>query len=50
MAVLAECPFCHRKQKSKNKKCVQCDTDLVKQKNNDKVRYWITYRLNGKQI
>jgi len=50
MAVLAECPICHRKQKSKNKKCVQCTTDLVKQKNNDKVRYWITYRLNGKQI
>ena len=50
MAVLTECPMCHRKQKAKNKKCVKCEIDLVKQKNNDKVRYWITYRLNGKQI
>jgi integrase len=50
MAVFAECRICHRKQKTKNKKCIQCQADLDKQKKNDKVRYWITYRLQKKQI
>lgn len=50
MAVLAECPFCHRKQRVKNKKCVQCSRDTEKEKRNDKVKFWISYRLNKKQI
>jgi len=49
MAVLAECPRCHRKQAVKNRLCA-CGADLVKEKRLKKVRYWITYRLpNGKQ-
>ncbi len=49
MAILAECPVCHRKQTTKNKKC-KCGQDLDKLKKGRKVRYWITYRLpDGKQ-
>lgn len=52
MAVMAECPFCHRKQKVKNKKCVNknCQMDLAKERRNYNVRYWIVYRLTKKQI
>ena len=46
MAILAECPVCHKKQSSKNKIC-SCGDDLVKSKRSKKVRYWITYRLPG---
>jgi integrase len=50
MAILAECPQCHRKQAVKNRHCAGCDNDLVKAKRGGKVRYWIHYRtLNGKQ-
>jgi integrase len=56
MAILAECPFCHRKQATKNRICLGkdskgniCGADLVKAKKNQKVRYWIHYRLNGAQ-
>ncbi len=49
MAILAECPVCHKKQAVKNRNCV-CGTDLVKEKRSKKVRYWVNYRLaNGKQ-
>ena len=49
MAVLAECPFCHRKQSAKNKLC-KCGADLVKAKRSKKVKYWINFRMpNGKQ-
>src|SRR5512139_3745350 len=48
MAILAECPRCHRKQAGKNKKC-SCGEDLVKAKRSQRVRYWITYRVEGKQ-
>ena len=49
MAILAECPRCHRKQAVKNRNC-DCGADLVKEKRQQKVRYWINYRLpNGKQ-
>ncbi len=49
MAILAECPRCHRKQAVKNRNC-DCGADLVKEKRNQKVRYWVSYRLpNGKQ-
>ena len=50
MAILAECPICHRRQKVKNKKCVKCEGNLDKQKQGGKVKYWIVYWLNGKQI
>ena len=50
MAIMIECPRCHRKQKSKNKKCLECQTDLDKQKQSNKIRYWITYRLDKKQV
>ena len=50
MAILAECPFCHRKQAVKNRNCAGCDNDLVKAKRGGKVRYWIHYRVpSGKQ-
>jgi integrase len=49
MAILAECPFCHRKQSAKNKLC-KCGADLVKAKRAKKVKYWINFRMpNGKQ-
>ena len=49
MAILAECPQCHRKQKTKNKFC-KCGNDLDKSKRSKSVKYWISYRLpNGKQ-
>jgi integrase len=49
MAILAECPRCHKKQAVKNRKCV-CGEDLVKAKRAKKVRYWVNYRLhNGTQ-
>ena len=50
MAIMIECPLCHRKQKSKNKKCCECQTSIDRHKQNGKVRYWITYRLDKKQI
>lgn len=46
MAILAECPFCHKKQSVKNRLC-GCGADLVKLKRSQKVKYWITYRLPG---
>jgi integrase len=47
MAILAECPRCHRKQKTKNKVCAGCGNDLDKAKRSKAVKYWITYRLPG---
>ena len=49
MAILAECPFCHRRQRVKNKKCVGCEANLDRQKENRNVKYWIVYRLEGRQ-
>jgi integrase len=51
MAILAECPICHRKQSVKNRLCL-CGNDLVKAKRSkEKVRYWIDYRIpGGKQV
>ena len=46
MAILAECPFCHKKQSTKNRLC-SCGSDLVKSKGSKRVRYWISYRLPG---
>lgn len=50
MAIFAECPFCHRKQGSKNRNCIGCGNDLVKPKRAGMVKYWIHYRLpSGRQ-
>ncbi len=46
MAILAECPICHRKQATKNKHC-SCGNDMDKSKRSKKVRYWISLRLPG---
>lgn len=49
MAILAECPRCHKRQAVKNRNCT-CGADLVKEKRLKKVRYWVVHRLpNGKQ-
>ena len=49
MAILAECPRCHKRQAVKNRIC-SCGDDLVKEKRLKKVRYWVVNRLpNGKQ-
>ena len=49
MAILAECPQCHKKQAVKNRIC-SCGANLVKLKRAQKVRYWIQYRMpDGKQ-
>jgi hypothetical protein len=49
MAILAECPLCHKKQAVKNRVC-DCGKDLVKAKRAQTVRYWVNYTLpNGKQ-
>jgi len=49
MAILAECPRCHRKQAVKNRLC-RCGADLVREKKSGKVRYWAAYRLpDGRQ-
>src|SRR3989339_669770 len=50
MAVLAECPICHKKQSLRNRICA-CGENIVKAKRSERVRYWISYRLpGGKQI
>ena len=46
MAVLAECPVCHKKQSVRIKLC-HCGEDLDKAKRSKKVRFWISYRLPG---
>lgn len=46
MAVLAECPICHKKQCLRNKKC-KCGEDLERAKRSQRVKYWICYRLPG---
>ena len=46
MAVLAECPICHKKQNASNRLCV-CGEDLVKAKKSKRVHFWINYRLPG---
>ena len=49
MAILAECPICHKKQATRNKMC-SCGQNLDKAKRSRRVRYWIQYRLpHGKQ-
>jgi integrase len=45
MAILLECPLCHKKQTLKNKKCL-CGADLDRLKRQkEKVKYWSDYRI-----
>jgi len=46
MAILAECPICHRKQATRNKACT-CGENLDRAKKSKRVKYWIQYRLPG---
>jgi len=46
MAILAECPWCHKKQSIRNRMC-SCGNGLVAAKRAKKVRYWVSYRLPG---
>ncbi len=46
MAILAECPWCHKKQSIRNRMC-SCGKDLMAAKRAKKVRYWVSYRLPG---
>jgi integrase len=48
MAILTECPACHKKQSLKNKLCT-CGEDLVKAKRGRRVKYWLAYRVDDKQ-
>ncbi|WP_020590017.1 tyrosine-type recombinase/integrase [Desulfobacter curvatus] len=48
MSILAECPYCHKKQSNRNKKC-PCGANLDKEKKNKKVNYWINYRVGKTQ-
>jgi integrase len=49
MAILAECPLCHKKQSNKNKFC-KCGEDLDRAKRSQTVRYWVNYEVGGKQV
>ena len=49
MGILAQCPVCRRKQGTKNKTCISCGRDLEKAKKQQKVKFYISYRLDGKQ-
>lgn len=48
MAILAECPKCHRKQKLGNRWC-KCHENLDRLKKCKKLQYWIVFWHNGKQ-
>lgn len=48
MAIMSECPTCHRKQAVRNKACGSCGSNLDQGKAAKKVRYHIVGRVNGK--
>ncbi len=54
MAILAQCPICHKKQSVSHKTCIgkikgdiPCGAKLDKLKKAKKVKYWISYRVPG---
>jgi hypothetical protein len=54
MAILAQCPICHKKQSVNHKVCIgrikgdiPCGAALDKLKRSKKVKYWISYRVPG---
>jgi len=50
MSIIAECPFCRLQQSSKNDKCPRCQANLKSQIRNQKVKFYIKYRVNGRQV
>ena len=47
MAILAECPVCHKKQAVSHKRCIGklCEADLERLKRQkERVKYYISYR------
>ena len=48
MAILGECPGCHRKVSRAKHLCV-CGEDLDRAKQSKRVHYWLFYRIAGKQ-
>ena len=51
MAILAECPLCHNRQKAISKRCRKCGIDLDKFKRQSRVRYWVYARgPDGRQV
>jgi integrase len=52
MAVLAECPKCHRKQAYKSVKewsCRACGENLASARHSQTLRYWVSFWVEGKQ-
>jgi integrase len=49
MAILIECAICHCKQGQDHKSCIQCGDRIDRQRKKGTARYWISYRLSGKQ-
>lgn len=49
MAVLIECPKCRMKQKATNKRCTKCEANIENAKKSGKARYWVHFRVAGKQ-
>jgi integrase len=45
MAVLIECPGCHRRQSQRNIKCRKCGVDLDTPRMSNRIIYWIAYHL-----
>lgn len=48
MAILAQCPICRTRQSNKRKIC-KCGEDLDKAKRSKRVKYWVSYYVQGKQ-
>jgi hypothetical protein len=47
MAVLQECPICHRTQSLKNKKCCKCENNLDTAKRSNQIKYYVDYFLSS---
>ena len=50
MSIIAECPLCRLQQSAKNKECPRCQANLKSLMRAQKVKLYIKYRINGKQI
>ena len=47
MAIMAQCPVCRQKRSMKKKVC-PCGENLDKAKRSGRVKYWLSYKLDGK--
>jgi len=50
MAIIAECPFCRLQQSSKNQECPRCQANLKSLIRAQRVKFYVKYRVNGRQI